>query len=46
MERKKWEPVIINIMSDGSKIEDLTKCTIPAGHSYYDIVASIYQKGA
>lgn len=46
MKKQKWEPVIINIMADGSKIEDLTKYTIPAGHSYYDIVASIYQKGA
>lgn len=46
MERKKWEPRIVNIMADGSRVDDLTKHTIPAGHSYYDIVASIYQKGA
>lgn len=46
MKRKKWEPVIINIMADGSRVDDLTKYTIPTGHSYYDIVASIYQKGA
>lgn len=46
MKRKKWGPVIINIMADGSRVDDLTKYTIPAGHSYYDIVASIYQKGA
>lgn len=46
MKQRKWEPVIINIMADGSRVDDLTKYTIPAGHSYYDIVASIYQKGA
>nr|DAK30841.1 MAG TPA: hypothetical protein [Caudoviricetes sp.] len=46
MKKRKWEPVIINIMADGSRVDDLTKYTIPAGHSYYDIVVSIYQKGA
>lgn len=46
MKRKKWEPTIINIMAGGSKVDDLTKYTIPAGHGYYDIVASIYKKGA
>lgn len=46
MKKRKWEPVIINIMADGSRVDDLTKHTIPAGHSYYDIVTSIYQKGA
>ena len=46
MKKQKWEPAIINIMADGSRVDDLTKHTIPAGHSYYDIVASIYKKGA
>ncbi|WP_404968625.1 BOW99_gp33 family protein [Streptococcus salivarius] len=46
MKKQKWEPTIINIMADGSKVDDLTEYTIPAGHSYYDIVASLYKKGA
>ena len=37
-EKKKWKPRIINIMADGSVIEDLTGYVIPAGHPYYDIV--------
>lgn len=49
-EKKKWEPRIINIMADGSVIEDLTGYIIPAEHSYYDIILGIYkremQKGA
>lgn len=39
--KKKWEPRIINIMADGSVIEDLTGYVIPAGHSYYDIILGI-----
>ncbi|WP_422802415.1 BOW99_gp33 family protein, partial [Streptococcus gordonii] len=33
MKRKKeqWKPRIINIMADGSEIEDLTGYVIPAG---------------
>ena len=46
MKRKKWEPAIINIMANGSRVDDLTKHTIPAGHSYYDIIQGIYKKGA
>lgn len=46
MERKKWEPVIINIMADGSRVDDLTKCVIPSGHAYYDIIQGFYKKGA
>lgn len=38
MEKRKWEPVIINIMSDGSRVDDLTKYVIPSGHAYYDII--------
>ena len=48
--KKKWEPRIINIMADGSVIEDLTGYVIPARHSYYDIIIGIHkremQKGA
>jgi hypothetical protein len=46
MKKQKWEPVIINIMADGSRVDDLTKYVIPSGHAYYDIIQGIYQKGA
>lgn len=46
MKREKWEPVIINIMADGSRVDDLTKYVIPRGHAYYDIIQGIYQEGA
>nr|DAN62030.1 MAG TPA: hypothetical protein [Caudoviricetes sp.] len=52
MKRKKeqWKPRIVNIMADGSVIEDLTGYIIPAGHSYYDIILGMHvrelQKGA
>lgn len=42
--KKKWEPRIINIMADGSVIEDLTGYVIPAGHSYYDIILGIHKR--
>ena len=38
MIKRKWEPVIINIMADGSRVDDLTKYVIPSGHAYYDII--------
>ena len=40
MKRKKeqWKPKIVNIMADGSQVDDLTGYVIPAGHSYYDII--------
>lgn len=41
--KKKWEPRIVNIMADGSRVDDLTGYTIPAGHIYYDIIIG-YQK--
>ena len=48
--KKKWKPRIVNIMVDGSIVEDLTGYVIPAGHSYYDIILGIdkreLQKGA
>ena len=36
--KKEWKPRIINIMADGSQVDDLTGYIIPAGHSYYDII--------
>lgn len=48
--KKKWEPRIVNIMADGSQVDDLTGYVIPAGHSYYDIILGMHkrelQKGA
>ncbi|MFI3593853.1 BOW99_gp33 family protein [Streptococcus uberis] len=48
--KKTWKPRIINIMADGSVIEDLTGYVIPSGHAYYDIIRGInkheLQKGA
>lgn len=38
MKKRKWEPTIINIMADGSRVDDLTKYVIPIGHAYYDII--------
>ena len=40
--KKKWEPRIINIMADGSVIEDLTGYVNPAGHTYYNVIKGIY----
>ncbi len=48
--KEQWKPQIINIMADGSVVEDLTGHVIPAGHSYYDIILGMnkreLQKGA
>lgn len=43
-EKKKWEPRIINVMIDGSVIEDLTGYVIPAGHPYYDIIVGMHKQ--
>lgn len=43
-QKKQWKPKIINIMADGSEIEDLTGYIIPAGHQYYRIIKSIDTK--
>lgn len=43
-QKKQWKPRIINIMADGSEIEDLTGYIIPAGHQYYRIIKSIDKK--
>lgn len=44
MKKRKWEPVIINIMADGSRVDDLTKYVIPSGHAYYDIIIGFAKK--
>lgn len=43
-QKKQWKPKIINIMADGTEIEDLTGYIIPAGHQYYRIIKSIDAK--
>ena len=42
--KKKWNPLIINIMADGSQVDDLTGYVIPAGHPYYDIILGINKR--
>ena len=42
--KKKWNPRIINIMADGSQVDDLTGYVIPAGHPYYDIILGINKR--
>lgn len=42
--KKKWEPRIVNIMADGSQVDDLTGYVIPAGHIYYDIIIGYHKK--
>lgn len=42
--KKKWEPRIVNIMADGSQVDDLTGYIIPAGHQYYRIIKNIDTK--
>ena len=48
--KEQWKPRIVNIMADGSQVDDLTGYVIPAGHSYYDIILGMnkreLQKGA
>jgi hypothetical protein len=42
--KEQWKPRIVNIMADGSVIEDLTGYVIPAGHSYYDIILGMNKR--
>lgn len=44
MKKRKWEPVIINIMADGSRVDDLTGYVIPVGHIYYDIIIGYHKE--
>lgn len=36
--KKQWQPIIINIMADGSKLDDLTGYTIPRDSGYYHAI--------
>ena len=42
--KEQWKPRIVNIMADGSVVEDLTGYVIPAGHSYYDIILGMNKR--
>lgn len=44
-EKKEWKPRMINIMADGSQVDDLTGYAIPAGHPYYDIIVVMNKRG-
>lgn len=43
MKNKKaqWQPLIINIMADGSQLDDLTGYTIPRDSGYYHAIRKI-----
>lgn len=36
--KKQWQPRIINIMADGSQLDDLTGYTIPRDSGYYHAI--------
>ena len=39
--KTQWQPLIINIMADGSQLDDLTGYTIPRGSGYYHAIRKI-----
>lgn len=39
--KKQWRPRIINIMSDGSQVDDLTGYTISKDSGYYNAIRRI-----
>ena len=39
--KNQWRPRIINIMSDGSQVENLTGYTIPKDSGYYNAIRRI-----
>lgn len=39
--KNQWRPRIINIMADGSRVEDLTGYTIPKDSGYYNAIRRI-----
>lgn len=43
-QKKEWRPRIINIMADGSQVDNLSGYTIPAGHSYYNIILGTHSQ--
>lgn len=39
--RTQWRPIIINVMADGSLLDDLTGYTIPRDSGYYHAIKKI-----
>lgn len=39
--KNQWRPRIINIMADGSQVDDLTGYTIPKDSGYYNAIRRI-----
>ena len=39
--KNQWKPRIINIMADGSQLEDLTGYVIPKDSGYYNAIRRI-----
>lgn len=39
--KNQWRPRIINIMADGSLVDDLTGYTIPKDSGYYNVIRRI-----
>ena len=39
--KNQWRPRIINIMADGSRVEDLTGYTSPKDSGYYNVIRRI-----
>lgn len=39
--KNQWKPRIINVMADGSQIEDLTGYIIPKDSGYYNAIKRI-----
>ena len=39
--KNQWQPRIINVMADGSQLEDLTGYVIPKDSGYYNVIKRI-----
>lgn len=39
--RTQWRPIIVNIMADGSQLDDLAGYTIPRDSGYYHAIRRI-----
>lgn len=39
--KTQWQPIIINIMADGSQVDNLTGYTIPKDSGYYNAIRRI-----
>lgn len=39
--KNQWKPRIINVMADGSQLEDLSGYTIPKDSGYYNAIRHI-----